>query len=61
VTTHIFLAGDPYLASDAVFGVKASLVEEIERRDDPADAAEMRVPTPFWILERDFRLAKETR
>ncbi|MEU2680499.1 intradiol ring-cleavage dioxygenase [Streptomyces sp. NPDC007107] len=28
--THIFVAGDPYLASDAVFGVKDSLIVEAE-------------------------------
>ncbi|MGW5863250.1 intradiol ring-cleavage dioxygenase [Streptomyces sp. NPDC055239] len=28
--THIFVAGDPYLGSDAVFGVKDSLVVEAE-------------------------------
>jgi hydroxyquinol 1,2-dioxygenase len=35
--THIFVAGDPYLGSDAVFGVKESLVVEVEHhRDSPA-------------------------
>ena len=29
VTTHAFMAGSPYLDSDAVFGVKESLVREI--------------------------------
>ena len=29
VTTHAFIAGSPYLDSDAVFGVKESLVREI--------------------------------
>src|ERR1700678_474941 len=31
VATHIFVAGDPYLDSDAVFGVKNSLVREFNR------------------------------
>ena len=26
LVTHVFVAGDPHLASDAVFGVKSSLV-----------------------------------
>ena len=30
VTTHTFVAGDPYLASDAVFGVKQSLIAPFE-------------------------------
>ena len=31
--THIFVAGDPYLASDAVFGVKDSLIVEAEHHE----------------------------
>ena len=31
LVTHIFAAGDPYLTSDAVFGVKESLVARFER------------------------------
>ncbi|WP_194893515.1 dioxygenase family protein [Catenulispora pinisilvae] len=35
--THIFVAGDPYLGNDAVFGVKDSLVVEVGHyRDTPA-------------------------
>ena len=33
LVTHLFLKGDKYLASDAVFGVKPSLVVEPVRRD----------------------------
>jgi protocatechuate 3,4-dioxygenase beta subunit len=29
VTTHVFIAGSPYLDSDAVFGVKESLIREV--------------------------------
>jgi protocatechuate 3,4-dioxygenase beta subunit len=48
LTTAIYLAGDPYLSSDAVFGVRASLIEEF-RRDAASGTA---------TLERDFTLAK---
>jgi hydroxyquinol 1,2-dioxygenase len=34
VTTHTFVAGDRYLASDAVFGVKDSLVVDYEQLSD---------------------------
>ncbi|MBF9030923.1 6-chlorohydroxyquinol-1,2-dioxygenase [Rhodobacterales bacterium HKCCE3408] len=34
VTTHTFVDGDPYLTSDAVFGVKASLITEYEPVED---------------------------
>lgn len=33
VTTHTFVAGDPYLESDAVFGVKDSLIVPFTRTD----------------------------
>jgi protocatechuate 3,4-dioxygenase beta subunit len=58
VTTHLFVAGDPHLGSDAVFGVKGSLVVPLARRDDAAEAARERMTAPFWLLERDFRLAR---
>lgn len=48
VTTHIFVAGGPYLDSDAVFAVKRSLVRPFERVDDPEQAAEHGLPSPFW-------------
>ena len=35
LVTHLFVAGDDYLARDAVFGVKPSLVVRLEARDDP--------------------------
>jgi catechol 1,2-dioxygenase len=34
VTTHTFVAGDKYLESDAVFGVKESLIVDYERVSD---------------------------
>ncbi|RSF09414.1 intradiol ring-cleavage dioxygenase [Achromobacter aegrifaciens] len=37
LVTHLFNAGDPYLASDAVFGVKPSLV--LQYRPQAADSA----------------------
>ncbi len=39
VTTHIFVDDDRYLASDAVFGVKESLIGRFVRRDDPRQAS----------------------
>jgi hydroxyquinol 1,2-dioxygenase len=47
VTTHVFVAGSPYLDSDAVFAVKQSLVREFHTVDDPAQAAAYGVPAPF--------------
>jgi protocatechuate 3,4-dioxygenase beta subunit len=58
VTTHIFVAGGDYLDSDAVFGVKASLVEPFRLVSDPAEAAGYRVAAPFHLVEHEFGLAR---
>ena len=57
VTTHVFVAGTPYLDSDAVFGVKDSLVREFTVVDDPATAARPRPaePVPTAAVRRDPR------
>jgi catechol 1,2-dioxygenase len=56
VTTHIFVAGSPYLESDAVFAVKKSLVEEFTTVDDPDRAAEFGVANPFRLANFDIVL-----
>jgi catechol 1,2-dioxygenase len=56
VTTHLFVAGTPYLDSDAVFGVKDSLVREFRRVDDPARAADVGLPNPFRTVHFDVIL-----
>ena len=57
VTTHIFAAGDPYLDSDTVFGVKSSLVEPFAENASAVDAARFGVTAPFWEVRHEFRLA----
>jgi catechol 1,2-dioxygenase/hydroxyquinol 1,2-dioxygenase len=47
VTTHIFVAGSPYLDSDAVFAVKHSLVRDFAPVDEPEQAARLGVANPF--------------
>ena len=56
VTTHLFVQGDPYLDSDAVFGTKDSLVVEFVRHDSPEEAARYEVTAPFFTVEYDFLL-----
>ena len=34
IVTHYFVTGDPYLETDAVFGVKESLIVDFTRNDD---------------------------
>ncbi|HEX6468486.1 MAG TPA: intradiol ring-cleavage dioxygenase [Streptosporangiaceae bacterium] len=57
VTTHIFPDDSPYLDSDAVFGVKDSLVRRFVRRDDPGEAARLGVDPPYFTVDHDFVLA----
>ena len=56
VTTHLFVKGDPYLDSDAVFGTKDSLVVDFVRHDSGEEVACYHVATPFYIVEYDFVL-----
>lgn len=60
VATHLFVEGDPYLDSDAVLGVKASLVVPFEAH--PAGTAPDGRPcaAPFFTAAYDFRLAPAT-
>lgn len=57
--THIFVAGDEYLASDAVFGVKDSLVVDVA--DHPSGTApDGRALTEPWAsIDFDIVLAPE--
>ena len=59
LTTHIFDPDDPYIESDAVFGVKESLLAAFERVEDPGRRAERGIEAPFhWEVEADFTLAR---
>ena len=58
VTTHVFVAGSPYLDSDAVFGVKESLIREVREVDDRERAAELGFPNPFHALRFDLVLQR---
>jgi catechol 1,2-dioxygenase len=57
LTTHVFLAGSPWLDSDAVFGVKDSLVRDVLEVDDAQRAAAYGVSAPFRLLEFDVVLS----
>lgn len=56
LTTHLFVKGDPYLASDAVFATRDSLVVDFVRHDSSAEAAEHGVTAPFFLVNFDFVL-----
>lgn len=56
VTTHLFVKGDPYLDSDAVFGTKDSLIVDFIRQDSEEDATQYHVTAPFYKVVYDFVL-----
>jgi protocatechuate 3,4-dioxygenase beta subunit len=57
ITTHIFTPDSPYLDSDAVFGVKESLIGDFVRNENASDASRYGFNQPFWEVERDFVLS----
>lgn len=59
LTTHVFVAGSPYLDSDAVFAVKSSLITEFVLVEDPEQAAALGVAAPFSLAEIDLVLDRE--
>lgn len=56
VATHLFVEGDKYLDSDAVFGVKHSLVVPFEPHPAGPAPDGGRSAVPFCAAEYDFRL-----
>ena len=56
VTTELYVSEDPYLDSDAVFGVRESLVVPFVRNETREDAIQLRVSVPFFTVDYDFVL-----
>jgi catechol 1,2-dioxygenase len=56
IVTELYTDDDPYLASDAVFGVKPSLVVRYARTGDPEALRAAGRSEPYWDLEYDFIL-----
>jgi len=61
LTTHIFDPHDSYINSDAVFGVKESLLADFRLVDDAVRAKELAFKAPFWEVDYDFVLARGNR
>ncbi len=57
LVTHIFDPDDPYITSDAVFGVKASLMAKFNWTTADKTIAEAGFSSPFHLVEHDFVLA----
>lgn len=60
VTTHLFVAGDAYLDSDAVFAVKNSLVVDFKKHKPGTAPGGTVMSRDYWTVEYDFRLASAT-
>lgn len=56
IVTELYTDDDPYVGSDAVFGVKPSLVVHYNRIDDPESLRSAGRAAPYWDLEYDFVL-----
>jgi protocatechuate 3,4-dioxygenase beta subunit len=58
LVTHVFAAGDPHLDSDAVFGVKDSLVVELEEQPPGRGPGERVLDGPWSRFSFDIRLQR---
>jgi len=56
LVTHVFVAGDKYLDSDVVFGVKDTLIRDFVRKDAGTAADGSTVDRPYYHLQYDFGL-----
>lgn len=56
--THIFAKGDKYLDSDAVFGVKSTLIADFERHEPGIAPDGKQMDVPFYSMHYDFLLAR---
>jgi hydroxyquinol 1,2-dioxygenase len=56
ITTHLFVAGSPYIESDVVYGVRPSLIVEFEAHEAGTAPDGRRLETPYWSAHYDFHL-----
>ena len=59
--THVFRDGDPYLESDAVFGVRSTLVADWVRHPAGLAPDGSRLDAPYYTLDYDFVLNPKGR
>ncbi len=55
--THVFKEGDRHLDSDAVFGVKSSLITGFQRHEPGTAPDGKKMDVPFYTMSYDFVLA----
>ena len=61
IITHIFTPDSEYLSEDAVFGVKETLIADLDKVDDPAEGNRLGIATPFWLISWNFTLAAKAQ
>ena len=58
ITTHLFVKGDPWLQSDAGFGVKDSLIVDFVDQPPGVTPDGGRSDVPFSVAHYDFTMAR---
>ncbi len=59
LVTHVFRAGDPYLDSDAVFGVRSSLIGDYVRHESGQTPDGTVMGEPFFTLNQTLVMAAQ--
>jgi hypothetical protein len=54
LVTALYVRGDPFETSDAVFGVKSSLIVDIKNVESEEMAKQYGVSVGDWLIEWDF-------
>src|SRR3954447_1512270 len=56
LVTHVFVAGDPNIDCDVVFGVKDELIANVEKRTDPTMPDGKPASAPWHLMTYEFRM-----
>jgi hydroxyquinol 1,2-dioxygenase len=56
LVTHVFIDGDEYLGSDAVFGVKDELIAKVERHDEVVMPDGTPASGPWHLMTYEFQM-----
>jgi hydroxyquinol 1,2-dioxygenase len=56
LVTHVFVEGDEFLESDAVFGVRSSCIGRYERHAPGLAPDGTTIGVPFYVLDHSFQL-----
>jgi Dioxygenase len=54
LVTALYVKGDPFETSDAVFGVKSSLIVDVKPLEDEAMVKKYGVSKGDWLIDYDF-------